>query len=53
MGNNPSKTHQLQSAFPQFRILSDLSLSSDNKYELIFVGKEGQKEVYAIKETLK
>lgn len=53
MGNNPSKSQQLQSVFPHFNILHDLSLSPDNQYELIFVSREGQKETYVIKETLK
>lgn len=43
MGSDPSKSQQLQSAFPEFTVLPDLCLSSDNKYELIFVGKRDRK----------
>jgi hypothetical protein len=37
MGSNPSKSQHLQSMFPEYRIMPELSLNSANCYELIYV----------------
>ena len=49
MGSNPSKSQQLQSMFPDFRLLPELTCQATNFYELIFVAKD--KDIFVIKET--
>lgn len=51
MGNNPTKSQQLQSMFPEFKVMAELTCQPSNLYQLIFVSKN--KEIFVIKESAK